>query len=188
MQYFLDQYGYLALLFGTFFEGETAILIASSLIHKGIFELHYTVMFAFTGSFISDWLYYLIGRLNGKYFINQRPKLKQLADPITNLFNRYQLQLLLSYRFLYGFRIIIPIIIGMSGFHPSRYLFYTVLSGLLWATVVSLIGYTIGFLFNLDASSFENNFLFVVIGFTTFGLLIGYIVKRTISKNLPVSL
>jgi membrane protein DedA with SNARE-associated domain len=187
MQHFLDQYGYLALLFGTFFEGETAILIASSLIHKGIFELHYTVMFAFAGSFISDWVYYLVGRLNGKYFVNRKPKLKQLADPITNLFNRYQLQLLLSYRFLYGFRIIIPVVIGMSNFSASRYLFFTVVSGLLWATTVSIIGYGIGFSFNLDASSFENNFLLVVIGFTTFGLLIGYTVKRIISKNLPAS-
>jgi membrane protein DedA with SNARE-associated domain len=178
MQQFLDQYGYLALMFGTFFEGETAILIASSLIHKGVFELPYTILFAFAGSFISDWIYYLVGRLNGKYFINQKPKLKQLADPITNLFNRYQLQLLLSYRFLYGFRVVIPVIIGMSGFHPSRYLFYTIISGLIWATIVTSIGYTIGSLFQLEASSFEDNFLFVVIGFTTFGLIIGLLVRK----------
>lgn len=184
MQQFLDQYGYFALLVGTFFEGETAILIASSLIHKGIFELPYTILIAFSGSFLSDWIYYFVGRLNGKYFINRKPKLKQLADPITNLFNRYQLQLLLSYRFLYGFRIIIPVIIGMSNFPPARFLFYSIISGLIWATVVSSIGYTIGSLFKLEASSFENNFLFVIIGFTTFGVLIGFLVKQLIKKSL----
>ncbi len=184
MQHFLDQYGYLALLVGTFFEGETAILIASSLIHKGVFELPYTIFFAFAGSFISDWIYYLVGRFNGKYFVNRKPKLKQLVEPITNLFNRYQLQLLLSYRFLYGFRVIIPVIVGMSGFAPARYLFYTIISGLIWATVVSSIGYTIGSLFQLEASSFENNFIAVVVGFTTFGLLIGFLVKKLIGKSL----
>jgi membrane protein DedA with SNARE-associated domain len=184
MQHFLDEYGYLALLVGTFFEGETAILIASSLIHKGVFELPYTILFAFGGSFISDWIYYLVGRFNGKYFINRKPKLKQLVNPITNLFNRYQLQLLLSYRFLYGFRVVIPVIIGMSEFPLSRYLFYTLISGLIWATVVSSIGYTIGSFFNLEASSFENNFLFVIIGFTTFGLLIGFLVRKLINKSL----
>jgi membrane protein DedA with SNARE-associated domain len=187
MQHFLDQYGYFALLVGTFFEGETAILIASSLIHKGVFELPYTILFAFGGSFISDWIYYSVGRLNGKYFISRKPKLKKLADPITNLFNRYQLQLLLSYRFLYGFRVVIPVVIGMSGFSPSRYLFYTVISGLIWATVVSSIGYTIGALFRLEASSFENNFIAVVIGFTTFGLLIGFTVKRLINKSITTN-
>lgn len=46
---------------GSFLEGETSILVASSLIHRGVFEGLYTVMFAFGGSFISDWLYFLIG-------------------------------------------------------------------------------------------------------------------------------
>jgi membrane protein DedA with SNARE-associated domain len=69
MEPFLEQYGYMALLVGTFFEGETAILVASSLIHDGLFNGPLTVFFGFAGSFISDWLYYFIGRLNGKYFI-----------------------------------------------------------------------------------------------------------------------
>ena len=56
MEKFLDEYGYIALMIGTFFEGETAILVASSLIHRGLFEGPYTVLFGFTGSFISDWL------------------------------------------------------------------------------------------------------------------------------------
>ncbi len=186
MQQFLDQYGYLALLVGTFFEGETAILIASSLIHKGFFEFPFTVFFAFSGSFISDWIYYLIGRLNGKYFIERKPKLKALVAPVTNLFQRYQLQLLLSYRFLYGFRVIIPVVFGMSGLAPARYLLFTIISGVFWATVVSTVGYFVGSIFQLDTSSFENNFAFVVIGFTTFGLLIGYIVKRIINTSLHV--
>jgi membrane protein DedA with SNARE-associated domain len=81
---FLEQYGYLALLIGTFFEGETAILVASSLIHQGLFEWPPTMIFGFAGSFISDWLYYFIGRLNGKYFIDKRPKLK--AKPLKTCF------------------------------------------------------------------------------------------------------
>lgn len=184
MQYFLDQYGYIALAIGTFFEGETAILIASSLVHKGVFELPYTVFFGFFGSFVSDWIYYLVGRLNGKYFVDRKPKLKEMVSPVTNLFNKYQLQVLLSYRFLYGFRIIIPVVIGMSGFPPARYLFYTMIAGLFWASVVSTLGYAVGAFLELEASSFEKNFLYVVLGFATFGLLVGYSVRRLISKNI----
>lgn len=184
MQEFLDQYGYIALLVGTFFEGETAILVASSLIHKGLFQLPYTIFFAFSGSFISDWIYYLVGRLNGKYFIERKPKLKAMVTPLTNLFNRYQLQLLLSYRFLYGFRVVIPVIFGMSGLSPARYLFFTIVSGLLWATVVSVTGFVVGSFFELDTSSFENNIAYVIIGFTTFGFLIGYTVKRIVAGSI----
>lgn len=52
---FLDQYGYLALMLGTYPEGETAILVASSLIHRGVFSYPVTVLAAFIGAFIGDW-------------------------------------------------------------------------------------------------------------------------------------
>src|SRR5687768_16804893 len=99
----IDEYRYLALMVGTFFEGETAILLASSLIYKGFFSGPHTVVFAFAGSFISDWVYYLVGRLNGKIFIERRPKLQAKVFPITNFFQKNRMQILLTYRFLYGF-------------------------------------------------------------------------------------
>ena len=186
MEQFLDQYGYIALLIGTFFEGETAILIASSLTHAGVFEMPGTIFFGFAGSFISDWVYYLIGRFNGKYFIDRRPKLNAMADPIRRFFHKHQVQILFTYRFLYGFRIIIPLVIGMSGVKPLQYFGYSLLAGLLWSCVVSLAGYWVGDLFNITPKSFEQNILFVVLGFALFGMLIGYIVKRLAMKEMKV--
>jgi membrane protein DedA with SNARE-associated domain len=77
MDVFLDKYGYIALFLGTLLEGETAILIAASLINTGVFKIPYTLFCGFAGSFISDWVYYLIGRATGKYFIERRPKVKE---------------------------------------------------------------------------------------------------------------
>ncbi|MCU0420302.1 MAG: hypothetical protein MUC38_11680, partial [Cyclobacteriaceae bacterium] len=82
MEEFLDQYGYMALTVGTFLEGETAILLASSLIHRGAFSGLPTVLFAFAGSFVSDWIYYLIGRFNGQVFIARRPSLQARLEPM----------------------------------------------------------------------------------------------------------
>jgi membrane protein DedA with SNARE-associated domain len=130
LESFLEEFGYVALMVGTFFEGETAILIASSLIHEGFFSAAPTVLAGFAGSFVSDWLYYLIGRVNGKYFIDKRPKLKSRLAPVNVLFEKHRLPILLSYRFLYGFRVVIPIVIGMSGVRPIQFLFFSVASGL----------------------------------------------------------
>lgn len=184
MESFLEQFGYLALLIGTFFEGETAILIASSLINQGLFDGPPTMIVAFAGSFISDWLYYFIGRLNGKYFVARRPKLKAKLEPVQRLFRKHQLQILFSYRFLYGFRVIIPIVIGMSHIKPVQYLFYSVVSGLFWATTVSTVGYFIGRFFNVKTSVFEENIVLIVIGFACFGLLMGYSLKYWASRNM----
>ena len=183
MEEFLDQYGYLALSVGTFFEGETAILIVSSLIHRGVFLFPTTVLAAFGGSFVSDWLYYLIGRLNGKLFLSTRPKLQARMLPLTNFFERNRYQILFSYRFLYGFRIIIPLMIGMSGLPPKRFLVFSTITGLIWATVVSTVGYWSGRIFNLDAQVFQDNLFFVVVGFAAMGLLIGLGVKKLTFKG-----
>ncbi len=186
MEKFLDQYGYLALLVGTFFEGETAILVASSLIYRGLFDFPFTILAAFSGSFISDWIYFLIGRLNGKYFLSKRPNLLAKVQPVTKFFHKHQLQILFSYRFLYGFRIIIPLIVGMSGLSPTRYLFYSTLTGLMWATLVSTAGYWVGRLLNLQAKAFEDNFLFIVLGFALFGLIVGYVIRTLALRRMKV--
>jgi membrane protein DedA with SNARE-associated domain len=186
VEQFLDQYGYIALAVGTFFEGETAILVASSLIHRGLFEGPYTVFFGFAGSFISDWLYYTIGRLNGKYFIEKHPWLKAKVQPVQNLFEAHKFQILFSYRFLYGFRVIIPLIIGMSNIKPLQYLFYSLISGLLWSSTVSTVGYFIGRFLDVKTSVFEENFVFFVLGFACFGLLLGYVVKRLAFKKMII--
>ncbi|SKC89114.1 membrane protein DedA, SNARE-associated domain [Ohtaekwangia koreensis] len=181
---FLDEYGYIALMIGTFFEGETSILVASSLIHRGLFEGPYTVLFGFAGSFISDWLYYLIGRLNGKYFIERRPKLKEKFQPVVRFFLHHKIQILFTYRFLYGFRIIIPLIIGMSNIKPFQFLIYSIVSGLIWSTTVSTVGYFVGRFLNLKTEVYEENILFIVLGFACFGALVGFIVKRVTMKEI----
>jgi membrane protein DedA with SNARE-associated domain len=175
---FLDQYGYFAVLVGTFFEGETVILLASSLASTGLFGIPQTIFFGFFGSFISDWVYFFIGRLNGKYFIDSRPRLKALVEPVRLFFHRNQLQILFSYRFLYGFRILIPLVIGMSGFNPLKFLLYSILSGLIWASTVGFVGYNLGTLFNITADSFQQHALYLVVGFAAMGLIIGYTIKR----------
>ena len=184
MEPFLEQYGYLALMLGTFFEGETAILVASSLIHQGLFDAAPTVISGFAGSFISDWLYYLIGRLNGKYFIDKRPRLKAKLEPVKNLFRKHQLQILFSYRFLYGFRVIIPIVIGMSQVKPVHFLFFSVTGGLVWASTVSAVGYLVGRYFNIKTSVFEENIVFIVLGFAAFGIILGYSLKYFAARSL----
>jgi len=186
MEEFLHQYGYLALAIGTFLEGETAILVASSLVYTGIFGGVQTVLFAFFGSFVSDWLYFLIGRFNGTYFIDRRPRLKVMMEPAQRFFENHRVQILMSYRFLYGFRVILPIMIGLTGVRPFVFLLYSVVGGLLWATVVSTAGFLAGKIFHLTPQSFEENGLYVILGFGTFGLLVGTIVKRFAAKRLDM--
>lgn len=183
MEELIHEYRYLALMVGTFFEGEIAIILSSSLIHKGMFNLIPTVFFAFAGSFVSDWLYYLIGRLNGKLFIERRPKLQAKVQPVTSFFQRNQIQILFTYRFLYGFRVIIPLIIGMSNIRPGQYLFFTIVSGLIWASTVTGIGYVIGRLFGVSSEGISANLFAILCSFALFGIVLGFFVKRLVQRK-----
>lgn len=186
MERFLAEYGYFALMFGTYMEGETAILVASSLIYRGGFSYPLTVLAAFAGAFAGDWIYYTIGRLNGQYFLARRPALNAKVKPVTDFFERHQLQILFSYRFLYGFRVLIPLIIGMSGLKPLPFLFYSTVTGLLWASAVSLTGYWIGRLFELRVESFEEHLVVVILAFGAFGSLVGYTIKHIVGRQMAV--
>ena len=64
-----------------------------------------------------------------------------------------------------------------------QYLFFSVTGGLIWATTVTTVGYLLGRFLNLDTSVFEKNILFIVIGFASFGILLGYMLKRFAVKN-----
>lgn len=183
MEDFIHKIGYLALSVGTFFEGETSLLVASALSSSGATVFFYVIFFGFLGSFLSDWLYFLIGRINGRYFLDKRPSLKEKLAPVNLFFQSNRIQLLLSYRFLYGFRIVIPLMIGMTNITAVQFLFFSSLSGLVWATFVSAIGYVVGYYFQLDSSFFKEQLVFIAIGFASFGFLLAVLINH-FSKNL----
>ena len=184
MEELIDRFGYFALAIGTFFEGETSLLLASSLTSSGAFKLHYVVFFGFLGSLVSDWFYFLIGRFNGKYFIEKRPALKAKLVPVGSFFEKNRFQVLMSYRFLYGFRIVIPLMIGMTNIKPIQFLGFSFAAGLTWATFVCSIGYFIGFYFSLDQQFFINNLWLMIVGFASFGLLVGFVVNKIAAKQI----
>lgn len=75
----VTHYGYIGILIGTFLEGETILIIAGFLAHRGYLELPFVIVAAFFGSLIGDQLYFYIGRFKGGEFIrknltgNQKP-------------------------------------------------------------------------------------------------------------------
>jgi membrane protein DedA with SNARE-associated domain len=75
-------------------------------------------------------------------------------------------------------------VIGMSNIRPLQFLLYSIAGGLLWATTVSTVGYFVGRFLNLTTAAFEENILFIVLGFAAFGMLVGYIVKRLAMREM----
>ncbi len=60
------EYGYFALLIGTFLEGETILIIGGLLAKLGLLKLPTVMLVVFIGSFSGDQLYFYIGYFKGQ--------------------------------------------------------------------------------------------------------------------------
>jgi membrane protein DedA with SNARE-associated domain len=65
LQQFLHDFGYFALFLGTFFEGETILVLAGFLAFRGYMDINLVVLVAFFGSYAGDQLWYFMGRRTG---------------------------------------------------------------------------------------------------------------------------
>ncbi|WP_417914456.1 DedA family protein [Candidatus Electronema sp. JM] len=145
---FLEQliatYGYAAIAIGTFFEGETILVLGGFAAYRGYLELPWVITWAFIGTLLGDQLYYYIGRIKGKSFIKKRPKWKKKSEKLFVLLDKHQIWLILIFRFLYGLRSISPFLIGASKVDPKRFLIYNIIGALIWAISVGILGYVFG--------------------------------------------
>ena len=137
-------WGYPALLVGAFLEGETIILIGGFLAGRGYLELGWVMLCAFIGSLLGDQFAFFLGRRYGRSVVVNRPWLRVRAAKVQRWMRRRGLVVLLGFRFVYGFRNIVPFTLGSSGFSPGRFAFWNVIGAAIWAVVFPTLGFLFG--------------------------------------------
>lgn len=140
----VTQYGYWLLLAGTFLEGESVLVIAGFLAFQGYLELPWVILVAFIGTFLGDQFFFHLGRYKGRALLCRFPRWQARAERALALFNRHQITLVIGFRFLYGIRSVTPFVLGSSGFSPLRFGLLDAIGGILWATLVGILGYLFG--------------------------------------------
>ncbi len=115
----LHEYGYLAILVGTFAEGETILIMGGFAAHQGYLALPWVMVSAFVGSLCGDQLAFFAGRRYGAALLARFPRLRPGVDRATALVARRGTPLLLGFRFIYGIRNLVPIAAGVEP-HPVR--------------------------------------------------------------------
>jgi membrane protein DedA with SNARE-associated domain len=141
---FIEKYGYFAVFLGSLIEGESVILTAGVLAQKGYLSLWGIMLVAFMGTLLADQFLFHVGRLHGNRLLARWPSLESKASRALNLLRTYNTFYILSFRFIYGIRIISPIIIGMSGVTTKRFSFLNVIAAAVWSVLSCLAGYALG--------------------------------------------
>lgn len=140
----IQNYGYVALLVGTFLEGETILVLGGIAAQQGHLELKYVMLCAFCGSLISDQLAFFIGRRWGTRWLTRKPGRAERYERARALIDRHQTLITLIFRFLYGLRNVIPFALGMSRMRLGRYVVLNTIGAAVWAVALALLGWGLG--------------------------------------------
>ncbi len=171
-QVLIETYGYLALLIGTFLEGETILVVAGFAAHQGYLKLPWVIVCAFAGTLVSDQLFFLLGHKKGRRVLTRWFSWEKRAQKVQALLDRYQVLVVLGFRFLYGLRNVTPFVIGASGFNPRRFLVLNILGAALWSVVVGCGGYLFGHVLETILQDFKKYELWALTGLIVGGLVL----------------
>jgi membrane protein DedA with SNARE-associated domain len=140
----VEQYGYVAVLVGTLFEGETVLFFAGFAAHRGLLRWPQVVVLAFAASTFADQFFFFVGRRYGDRLLARFPALRRHVPRVDRLLARYPTPLILGIRFLYGLRVAGPIVMGARHVSPFRFAALNAAGAAVWAVVICGLGYQFG--------------------------------------------
>ena len=144
MESFLQTYGYVAILVGTFLEGETILVLAGLIAHQGYLHLGGVIFAAFIGSLGGDQLFFYLGRRHSAFLMRRKPAWQAQLQRANRLIARFQTPLILGFRFLYGLRTVTPFAIGMGSVPMLRFFLLNAVGAGIWAVTFGGGGYLFG--------------------------------------------
>jgi membrane protein DedA with SNARE-associated domain len=163
----LETHGYWVLFVGTLLEGETILIVAGFLAFQGYFHIAGVMTIAFAGSFLGDQAYFYLGRRHGRMLLKRFHFIARRLREALRLIEKYGSFVAFISRFTYGFRIILPIILGITRLAPRTFLLINLASALAWSVLFSSAGYLFGksaSLFLDNISQYEHYLLLALVG------------------------
>lgn len=176
---FLASYGLIVVYIGVIIEGDSVLLAAGFLAHQGVMNPFGVFLAAFAGSLTADQALFYIGR----HFADSRLVRRQVERPafarVLALIERRPTLFVLSFRFIYGVRTISPIAIGIARVSPWLFSPLNALAALIWAGLVTAIGYFFGQLIEQYAGRLHHieHRLLMALGIAVVSFVILYLLR-----------
>ena len=140
----IDTYGLWAVAIGAFLEGETILALAGLAAYRGYLDFYHVVVVAMICGFAGDQFYFFLGRFKGAQILSRFPNMQRRAHRFDALLSRWHAPLIVGVRFMYGFRILGPIMLGMGRVEAWRFMLYNFIGAAIWAPLITAIGYVFG--------------------------------------------
>ncbi|WP_034913566.1 DedA family protein [Erwinia sp. 9145] len=135
------QYGYLALFIGCIAEGETFTLLGGVAAHEGLLHYGWVLLVAMLGGILGDTGLFFLGRYYGEPILKRFKKHQKQIAKANRMIRRRPVLFVIGVRFMYGLRIVGPVIIGASKLKPQKFLLLNVAGAIAWALIFVSLGY-----------------------------------------------
>jgi membrane protein DedA with SNARE-associated domain len=148
----IGQYGYLVVFFGVMLEGtgvplpgETVLIAAGALVHRGVLHIGDTLFFGILGAVVGNQIGYWVGRFGGRAFVLRWGRYAFITPERLGhaeaFFARHGGSAVFLSRFVVGLRVFGALVAGTSRMPWGKFALYNVLGGTAWATAAVSLGY-----------------------------------------------
>jgi membrane protein DedA with SNARE-associated domain len=138
------RWGYLAIAFGIFLEGESVLILGGALAQRGLLSLPLVMLVAFLSAFAGDQFWFQMGRRYGRPLIERHPKWLARLGGVQARLQRYGDVFVFGFRFVYGIRTVTPVLLGMSDYPRARFVCLNLAGVAVWSVAISWAGWALG--------------------------------------------
>jgi undecaprenyl-diphosphatase len=133
---------------GLFVPGESLLLVAGFLCHRGILHVDLVILVAAAGATIGDNIGYQMGRGLGREWLEGRHRLARFANArlceAEAFFERHGGKAVFLGRFVGYARALVPFVAGTAAMPRRTFFIYNAAGAVLWSVLVTLLGYFLG--------------------------------------------
>jgi membrane protein DedA with SNARE-associated domain len=138
------RWGYLAIAFGIFLEGESVLILGGAMAHRGLLSLPLVMLVAFLSAFAGDQFWFQMGRRYGRPLIERHPKWLARLGGVQARLQRYGDVFVFGFRFVYGIRTVTPVLLGMTDYPRARFVCLNLAGVAVWSVAISWAGWALG--------------------------------------------
>jgi membrane protein DedA with SNARE-associated domain len=164
--YLFQEYGYLIIFTGTFFEGETTLVLGGLLAHQGHLKLWIVVATAVFASYTGHLVFYFLGKTASPWILQRFPKFQKKIQQAEGLIRRHETTGLFITQYIFGMRLASALAFGILDMKIFKFLSLQLISCVLWAAIFASLGYLVGDSFDSLVRNIERAILIIlIIGF-----------------------
>lgn len=170
--FLFQQYGYSIIFVGTFFEGETTLVLGGLLAHWDYLNFWLVAGTATLASYLGHVVFYFLGKTSSTWVLVKFPKLKSQIEQAEYVIRRYETLSLFITQYIFGIRLASALTFGILDMRPSKFLSLQLISCVVWAVLFTAIGYWVGESFDSLIKNIERALLVVLllgVSFAYFG-------------------